>query len=127
MKLMDWLKRWAPWMGVCAIVLFMVVGGAMVAVQQREEYRVGAFETYLQEAEAQRATQAETEEPPVEERPDTQTPSAVQPEGAQAVYATSNGKRYHFDSACPGENGREITWDEVVARGLTPCKKCAGG
>lgn len=122
MKLMDWLRRCAPWMGVCAIVLFMVIGGAMVAVQQREEYRVGAFETYLQEAEAQRAAQAE--EPLVEE---TQAPSATQPDGAQAVYATPSGKRYHFDSACPGENGREITWDEVAARGLTPCKKCAGG
>lgn len=122
MKLWEWLKRWAPWMGVCAILLFMVVGGAMVAVQQREEYRAGAFETYLEEIAAQRAAQPETEEPPAEEMP-----PAVQPEGAQTVYASPSGKRYHFDSACPGENGREITWDEVTARGLTPCKKCAGG
>lgn len=127
MKLMDWLKRWAPWMGVCAIVLFMVIGGAMVAAQQREEYRASSFEAYLEEAAAQRAAQPEAEEPAVEEQPDTQTPSATQPDGAQAVYAAPSGKRYHFDSACPGENGREITWDEVAARGLTPCKKCAGG
>lgn len=124
MKLMDWLRRWAPWMGVCAIVLFMVVGGAMVAVQQREEYRASSFDAYLEEVTAQRTAQAETEEPPVEE---PQMPSPVQLEGAQAVYAAPSGKRYHFDSACPGENGREITWDEVAARGLTPCKKCAGG
>lgn len=124
MKLMDWLKRWAPWMGVCAIVLFMVVGGAMVAVQQREEYRASSFDAYLEEVAAQRAAQTETEEPAVEE---PQMLSPVQPEGAQAVYAAPSGKRYHFDSACPGENGREITWDEVAARGLTPCKKCAGG
>lgn len=126
MKLRGWLKRWAPWMGVCGIVLFMVIGGAMVAMQQREEYRASSFDAYLEEVTAQRATQPVTEEPAVDE-PDTQTPSPVQPEGAQAVYAAPSGKRYHFDSACPGENGREITWDEVAARGLTPCKKCAGG
>lgn len=126
MKLRGWLRRWAPWMGVCAIVLFMVAGGAMVAAQQQEEYRASSFDAYLEEVAAQRATQPETEEPTVDE-PDTQTPSPVQPEGAQIVYAAPSGKRYHFDSACPGENGREITWDEVAARGLTPCKKCAGG
>lgn len=119
MKLLDWLRRWAPWMGVCAIVLFVVVGGAMETVQQREEYSAGAFAVYLEEAAAQRAAQPEAEE--------TQTPSAAQTEGTQTVYATPSGKRYHLDSACPGENGREITWDEVAARGLTPCKKCAGG
>lgn len=126
MKLREWLIRWAPWMGVCAILLFMVVGGAMVAAQQREEYRASSFDAYLEEVTAQRAMQPETEKPTVDE-PDMQTPSPVQPEGAQAVYAAPSGKRYHFDGACPGENGREITWDEVAARGLTPCKKCAGG
>ena len=53
--------------------------------------------------------------------PEETTPS----ERAEHVYASPSGKRYHYDAACPGKNGQEITWDEVERRGLTPCKKCA--
>lgn len=113
MKLSDWLRRWTPWMGVCAIVLFMVVSGAMETVQQRERYSAGSFAVYLEESAARQAEDAQ------------QTQTSTQ--NTLTVYATPSGKRYHLDSTCSGGNGREITWDEVAARGLTPCKKCAGG
>ena len=41
------------------------------------------------------------------------------------LYCTPKGKRYHFDPDCGGKNSRETTWEEVKAKGLTPCKKCA--
>lgn len=41
------------------------------------------------------------------------------------VYRTPKGKRYHFDPNCGGKNSYQITIDDAVASGLTPCKKCA--
>lgn len=43
------------------------------------------------------------------------------------VFATPKGRRYHFDKKCGGENSNEISLNEALNRGLTPCKKCAGG
>lgn len=40
------------------------------------------------------------------------------------VYASPSGERYHYDPDCAGKNGKEITWDTVNARHLTPCQKC---
>ncbi len=44
-----------------------------------------------------------------------------------AVYRTPGGKRYHVDPDCGGENSYEVSFEEAVSGGLTPCKKCAGG
>ena len=48
-------------------------------------------------------------------------------DGAETVYRTPTGKRYHLDSYCAGVNYIESTVEESTALGLTPCKKCAGG
>lgn len=40
------------------------------------------------------------------------------------VYKTPTGKRYHFSYICGGENGIEITLEEAISLGLTPCQKC---
>ena len=96
--------------------------------------------------------QAQTpEEPPVQEpaepasdsEPEPQAPAAVtttpaepstssQSSGTQntqsrMVYVTPTGKRYHYDGNCNGGTYIESTLDQALARGLTPCKKCAGG
>ena len=96
--------------------------------------------------------QAQTpEEPPVQEpaepasdsEPEPQAPAAVtttpaepstssQSSGTQntqsrTVYVTPTGKRYHYDGNCNGGTYIESTLDQALARGLTPCKKCAGG
>ncbi len=44
-----------------------------------------------------------------------------------AVYRTPSGTRYHLSLSCGGKNAYEVTLDEAVESGLTPCKKCAGG
>ena len=36
----------------------------------------------------------------------------------------ASSKRYHYESRCAGKNSREITWEEVDRRGLTPCGTC---
>ena len=43
----------------------------------------------------------------------------------QTVYVTPTGKRYHLDPDCGGKNSTPATLDAALARGLTPCKKCA--
>ena len=32
--------------------------------------------------------------------------------------------KYHYEEHCAGKNSHEITWDEVVRRGLGPCGTC---
>lgn len=41
------------------------------------------------------------------------------------IYRTPTGKRYHLDPDCGGENSYSVTYDQAIAAGLTPCKKCA--
>ena len=40
------------------------------------------------------------------------------------VYCTKTGKRYHISESCAGKNAQEISLDEAIDKGLTPCKKC---
>ncbi len=45
--------------------------------------------------------------------------------GGSAVYRTPYGKRYHFDPDCGGPNSYQITMQQALDAGLTPCQKCA--
>ena len=114
------IEKYAPRLGVIAIALFVVISSVIVTVQKQEEYRRSTFDVYLAEAsKEQAAQQSGTQEVPIEER--------SVPEGEDIhspIYAAPSGKRYHYNAQCPGKNSREITWDEVEQRGLTPCKKC---
>ncbi len=41
------------------------------------------------------------------------------------VYTGGSGsKKYHYEAECAGKYSHEITWNEVDARGLEPCKTC---
>ena len=42
----------------------------------------------------------------------------------QKIYRTPTGKRYHFDVDCGGKNSYEVTQEQAIDAGLTPCKKC---
>lgn len=114
------IEKYAPRLGVIAIALFVVISSVIVTVQKQEEYRRSTFDVYLAEAsKEQAAQQSGTQEVPIEETPVIEGEDIHSP-----IYAAPNGKRYHYDAQCPGENSREITWDEAEQRGLTPCKKC---
>ena len=45
----------------------------------------------------------------------------------RTVYITPTGKRYHYDNHCNDGTYIPSTLAEAQAKGLTPCKKCAGG
>ena len=40
------------------------------------------------------------------------------------VYRTPSGKKYHLSSTCGGKNSYEVSYDDAISSGLTPCKKC---
>lgn len=71
-------------------------------------------------AAAEAAAQAAAEQQAAEQAAAAQTNSRM-------VYVTPTGKRYHYSASCAGKNATEATLDQATARGLTPCKKCAGG
>ena len=48
-----------------------------------------------------------------------------QTEISGTIYRTPTGKRYHLDKDCGGKNSYEVTIDEAINAGLTPCQKCA--
>ena len=62
-------------------------------------------------------TPTPTPEPAVSQEPTT----------GHRIYVTKTGKRYHYDPNCNGGTYYESTLEEALARGLTPCGKCAGG
>jgi hypothetical protein len=41
------------------------------------------------------------------------------------VYRTPSGKRYHTSPTCGGKNSYEVSYEEAIDDGLTPCQKCA--
>ncbi|MBQ8525129.1 MAG: DNA/RNA non-specific endonuclease [Clostridia bacterium] len=41
------------------------------------------------------------------------------------IYRTPTGKKYHLDPDCGGKNSYEVSLDDALSAGLTPCKKCA--
>ncbi len=57
----------------------------------------------------------------------TITQTEPTPSVSETVYRTPSGKRYHLDPSCGGKNSYEVSYEDAVGAGLTPCKKCAGG
>ncbi len=43
---------------------------------------------------------------------------------SDSVYRTPSGKKYHNSPTCGGKNSYEVSYDEAIDAGLTPCKKC---
>ncbi len=55
------------------------------------------------------------------------TPQPSSPVVGDTVYITKTGKKYHTNSACNGGTYYECSLEDALAKGLTPCKRCAGG
>lgn len=119
------LGRCLPEIALRLLLCCVATGYIVLRVEQKEQYHRDTFEVYLQE-HGQQAVTAQTAPPqsePAQAAPEEATVPA-EPSDAEHIYAAPSGKRYHYDAACPGENGQEITWAEAQQRGLTPCKKC---
>ena len=65
-------------------------------------------------------------EEPAQSLPEPETPAVSAPQG-RTIYVTATGKRYHYDNNCGRGTYYPATMEEALARGLTPCEKCAGG
>lgn len=60
--------------------------------------------------------------------PETNTQTNVTVDNSnntETIYRTPTGKRYHYDAQCGGKNSYEVTLEEALNAGLTPCAKCA--
>ena len=55
----------------------------------------------------------------------SETTGSPAPDAPAVVYITPTGKRYHYSSDCAGKNASPSTLQQALAKGLTPCQKCA--
>lgn len=70
----------------------------------------------------------ESAQPEAEATSPAPTPQPSQPVVVgDTVYITKTGKKYHTNPACNGGTYYECSLDDAIAKGLTPCKRCAGG
>lgn len=105
-------------------------------VQESEEPAQEPAET-AQEPQANEPNQEPQESEPQAAAPDPDPAPAVTPEpesetpantgNNRTVYVTETGSKYHYDSNCGNGTYYESTLQSALNRGLTPCKKCAGG
>lgn len=95
-------------------------------IKAEEEAKLKAEQEAKEKAEqeAQAQTQAAEQSQTSQQSTVTQTPSSSVAAGP-VVYTTPSGKRYHVDQECGGKNSSDESKDKAVARGLTPCQKCA--
>ncbi len=80
----------------------------------------------VSETAAISTTDLQRSQPAVESATSEET-ATVSGSALSRVYVTPTGSRYHLDPNCGKGTYTEATLDEALARGLTPCKKCAGG
>lgn len=104
---------------------------ARKAAEEEAARKAAEEEAARKAAEEAAAAQAEAERQAAEQAAAAQAAAEQQAAAAQTnsqmVYVTPTGKRYHYSASCAGKNATEATLQEAQNRGLTPCKKCAGG
>lgn len=104
---------------------------ARKAAEEEAARKAAEEEAARKAAEEAAAAQAEAERKAAEQAAAAQAAAEQQAAAAQTnsqmVYVTPTGKRYHYSASCAGKNATEATLQEAQNRGLTPCKKCAGG
>ena len=98
------------------------VKSQIITVTIIDSERIAAEEAAKKAAEEEAARKA-AEEAAAQQ----QAQSEASESQGRTVYITPTGKRYHYDNNCNGGTYIPSTMDEALAKGLTPCKKCAGG
>ncbi|MBE6990966.1 MAG: hypothetical protein E7430_00090 [Ruminococcaceae bacterium] len=73
------------------------------------------------------ASPANEEISPSSENNNESIADTAESDNSNVIYITKSGSRYHFSSSCGSGTYYESTMEEALAKGLTPCKKCAGG
>lgn len=62
---------------------------------------------------------------PVEDSGQENSPQMSEVTDVTTVFITKSGSKYHFSSNCGNGTYFESSLEEALAKGLTPCKKCA--
>lgn len=65
--------------------------------------------------------------PAVTPEPEPEPEAPADTGNDRTVYVTETGSKYHYDNNCGNGTYYESTLQSALNRGLTPCKKCAGG
>lgn len=107
------------------------VKSQIITVTVIDSERIAAEEAAKKAAEEEAARKAAEEAAAQQAAQETAAQQQAQSEASESqsrtVYITPTGKRYHYDNNCNGGTYIPSTMDEALAKGLTPCKKCAGG
>lgn len=119
------MKRFAA----LTLVLMLAMTGALAAVHtvklfsdQSVEKQAKALKAYIEKLSPEDRALWKTA---LQDMLDNDEETAPQGRAADTVWVSGTGKRYHRLSTCSNmKNPREITRDEAIGRGLTPCKKC---
>lgn len=54
----------------------------------------------------------------------TPSPAVNSTGGSKLVWVDDTAKRYHRENGCGMDNAYQVTLDEAIAMGKTPCKRC---
>lgn len=104
------------------VITVTVIDSERIAAE--EAARKAAEEEAARKAAEEAAAQKAAEEAAAQQAAQQQQQSQS---NGRTVYITPTGKRYHYNGNCNGGTYIPSTLSEAQARGLTPCKKCAGG
>ena len=108
------------------VVTITVIDSERIAAE--EAAKKAAEEEAARKAAEEAAAQKAAEEAAAQQAAQQQQQQSQQSQSnGRTVYITPTGKRYHYDNNCNGGTYIESTMSEALSRGLTPCKKCAGG
>lgn len=107
------------------------VKSQIITVTVIDSERIAAEEAAKKAAEEEAARKAAEEAAAQQAAQEAAAQQQAQSEASESqgrtVYITPTGKRYHYDNNCNGGTYIPSTMDEALSKGLTPCKKCAGG
>lgn len=104
------------------VVTITVIDSERIAAE--EAAKKAAEEEAARKAAEEAAAQKAAEEAAAQQAAQQQQQSQS---NGRTVYITPTGKRYHYDNHCNDGTYIPSTLAEAQAKGLTPCKKCAGG
>lgn len=103
------------------------VKSQIVTITVIDSERIAAEEAAKKAAEEAAAQKAAEEAAAQQAAQQQQQQNQQSQSNGRTVYVTPTGKRYHYDNHCNDGTYIPSTLAEAQAKGLTPCKKCAGG
>lgn len=81
----------------------------------------------LTEQQPEKPAVSAVQSPIIQESAPIESAPVIETTSANKIYITATGTKYHYSSTCNKGTYFESTLEEALAKGLTPCKKCAGG